>query len=268
LAGVVPTVGLDIGATKWLLATSSAPEPMVEAEGRTLEDPAATLVDIVGAARKIDCRPSMVGCGFAGSVSADGRVVRWPNRPSWEGFELGSELERGFGTSVAIDDDGICAGLGEIAAGAVPRDGTFLCVAFGTGVASGLFVDGQPWRPDGPSSFALGHVRMGIGSAMCSCHRRGCLQEIIRERPLPDSHMSRVAELLVDVASLLSVGTIIVTGGRLDREPELRNGLVARLTSEAKPLHIQIRAATSPATSVVAGALVLSGHAAAKRRSA
>lgn len=79
---------------------------------------------------------------------------------------------------VALTNDANAAALGEMAYGAARGMKNFIDITLGTGVGSGIVVDGQ--MVYGSDGFAgeLGHyrvVRGGQGRA-CGCGRRGCLE--------------------------------------------------------------------------------------------
>lgn len=251
-------VAVDIGATKWVMAACAALDaPQVVAAGETGSSPRDTVARLSRVVEELGVRGATpLACAFAGSVDVDGRIARWPNRPQWQGFELGSALEGAIGGRVVIDDDGICAGYGEMSLGHLDGQDRFVCVSFGTGVASGIFVDGRPQRPQLRSSFSIGHVRIG-GTAPCPCGAVGCLQAELGGDGVPSAQTSeRAADLVADVAALLDLEAIVVTGGRLNHA-DFRARVVPALRRAADGRSVRLLMSPTPDLSAVAGALAL-----------
>lgn len=93
----------------------------------------------------------------AGRVDRErGRVVRSPNIPSWDGKPLVADLRKAFGCPVVLENDAVCAALGEATYGTTKGDFVFL--TWGTGIG-GAWV----WRRSGRLIVAAaepGHQRI------------------------------------------------------------------------------------------------------------
>jgi glucokinase len=82
------------------------------------------------------------------------------------------------GIAVAVTNDANAAAIGEMVYGVARGMKNFIVITLGTGVGSGIVVNGQ--LVYGSDGFAgeLGHVTMvrGEEGRMCGCGRRGCLE--------------------------------------------------------------------------------------------
>ena len=95
----------------------------------------------------------------------------------WKGVvPLASKLEARLGIRVRMTNDAKAAALGEMLYGAAQGMKDFIMLTLGTGVGSGIVVNGQ--LVYGKRSFAgeLGHTVAVRGGRPCNCGRAGCLE--------------------------------------------------------------------------------------------
>ena len=108
---------------------------------------------------------------FTGII-ADGVNLPWPTP-----IPLADLVSEKFGLPVAITNDANAAAIGEMTYGAARGMKDFIMITLGTGVGSGIVVNGQ--MVYGHDGFAgeLGHVIMKRNNGrMCGCGRTGCLE--------------------------------------------------------------------------------------------
>lgn len=72
-----------------------------------------------------------------------GLVLMANNLPGWKNIDLKHELEKAFQLPVCIENDANMAAIGEHWLGAAREVSNFVFVALGTGIGSGIFVNGQ-----------------------------------------------------------------------------------------------------------------------------
>jgi len=72
-----------------------------------------------------------------------GLVLMANNLPGWKNINLKVELEKEFRLPVRIDNDANMAAIGEHWRGAARHADNFVFIALGTGIGSGIFVNGQ-----------------------------------------------------------------------------------------------------------------------------
>ncbi len=91
---------------------------------------------------------------------------------------LGEMFSQKLGIPVHLTNDANAAALGEMAYGAARGMKNFIVITLGTGVGSGIVINGQ--LVYGHDGFAgeLGHVTMvrGEEGRVCGCGRKGCLE--------------------------------------------------------------------------------------------
>ena len=113
-----------------------------------------------------------------GSVQHDtGVVVNAPNIPSLAGFKLGVALEQQLNRQVLLENDANAAALGEMWRGAGRGHRTIICLTLGTGVGSGIILDGELWRGVDGTAGEIGHTSVEpLGGVKCRCGSTGCLE--------------------------------------------------------------------------------------------
>ena len=179
-------VGMDIGGTNTVfgivdqrgnvLATDSVKtqsyakiEEYVEAVSSRL----LPLIESVGGVEKI----KGMGVGAPHGNFYNGTIEFAPNLP-WKGvIPLAALFEEAIGVPTALTNDANAAAIGEMTYGAARGMKDFIMITLGTGVGSGIVINGQ--LVYGHDGFAgeLGHVvvRRENGRA-CGCGRKGCLE--------------------------------------------------------------------------------------------
>jgi glucokinase len=113
-----------------------------------------------------------------GSINADaGVVVKAPNLPCLDGFNLTAALTEELKRPAILENDANAAANGEMWQGAGRERRTMVCVTLGTGVGGGIILDGKLWRGVNDSAAEIGHMCVDpFGGVACQCGSRGCLE--------------------------------------------------------------------------------------------
>lgn len=148
----------------------TTPESFVEAGVACLKP----LVEMVGGITAIKA----MGIGAPNSNYYRGTIEFAPNLP-WKGVvPLADMFSQALGIPVKMTNDANAAALGEMIYGVARGMKNFIVITLGTGVGSGIVIDGR--LVYGSDGFAgeLGHVTMvrGKEGRLCGCGRRGCLE--------------------------------------------------------------------------------------------
>ena len=180
-------VGIDIGGTNTVfgivdargnvLATNSIKtqkHPLIEDYIQELYEGLSKLIDDNDATDKI----KGIGIGAPNANYYTGTIEHAPNLP-WKGIIPFAEMVSDkFGVPVSITNDANAAAIGEMTYGAARGMKNFIMITLGTGVGSGIVVNGQLVL--GCDGFAgeLGHVKMVRGGKgrLCGCGGHGCLE--------------------------------------------------------------------------------------------
>ena len=117
-----------------------------------------------------------MGVGAPNGNYYSGTIEFAPNLP-WKGIiPLASMFEERLGIPTALTNDANAAAIGEMTYGAARGMKDFIMITLGTGVGSGIVINGQ--LVYGHDGFAgeLGHVIVDRNGRACGCGRKGCLE--------------------------------------------------------------------------------------------
>lgn len=113
-----------------------------------------------------------------GSVHAQtGLVVNAPNVPAIVDFPLNDALQKSLGGTILIENDANAAAVGEMWKGAGRGYQTIVCFTLGTGVGSGVILNGHLLRGIDGTAGEIGHTSVNpFGGVNCKCGSIGCLE--------------------------------------------------------------------------------------------
>jgi glucokinase len=175
-------LGFDVGGTRLkagavdrrgrLLAESIAPSGAdrgPEALVRRLAEESARL------ARRAGGRPLGIGIGLPGAIRPDRGVVLLPGRlAGLEGFPLVPRLAKRTGLPVRADNDARLALLAESRWGAARGRKWALSITIGTGLGSGVLLDGRVLRdPHLQFGTQASHMVIDLDGRLCFTGARG-----------------------------------------------------------------------------------------------
>lgn len=177
--------GIDIGGTNTVIGlVNPAGECLVEASISTrnqghFEDFVQNMskeIDRLSHSVKPPHTVRGIGIGAPNGSYNLGAIVDAPNL-AWKGIlPLCKEISATTGLPSAVTNDANAAALGEMLFGAAKGMKNFVVITLGTGLGSGIVVDGK--LVVGHDGFAgeLGHVVAKPNGRQCGCGRRGCLE--------------------------------------------------------------------------------------------
>ncbi|MCU0243639.1 MAG: ROK family protein [Acidobacteria bacterium] len=117
------------------------------------------------------------GFGIAGFYSLrERKVLQSPNCPSLDGYPLIPALRRFIDVPVRAGNDANMAAFGEFKHGAGQGVRSLVLLTIGTGIGSGLILDGKLWQGEGGFAGEIGHIPVNPEGAACACGGRGCLE--------------------------------------------------------------------------------------------
>ena len=115
-----------------------------------------------------------VGIGCPGSIYDEKGVVRYSCNINFRNTRLASKVAAGVGVAnVRISNDANCAALGETLFGAGNGAKNSVMVTLGTGVGTGIVVDGKLLTGNRSAGAEGGHIQINIGGAKCGCDKKG-----------------------------------------------------------------------------------------------
>ena len=213
--GIMLYIGVDIGGM-------SVKAGVVDAEGKILfKDTAVTnaqapaqdiAADIAALVRSVAERGGVslsslggVGVGSPGSVNDAAGVIRYSCNINFRETPLAAMLSDMLGVkNVRLSNDANCAALGETLFGAGRGAKNSVTVTLGTGVGTGIVVDGRLLTGNQSAGAEGGHVIIKAGGEKCGCGKRGCFEAYASATAFmrmtaraverhPESHLAEVA---------------------------------------------------------------------------
>jgi glucokinase len=120
-----------------------------------------------------------IGIGSTGPVYPfTGEIGDVSFFPHWRGQNPVKDLEKIFGVSVALENDGDAAALGEAGWGAGKNKSRLIYVTVGTGIGAGIILDGHVYRGVYESHPEIGHHVIDGSGPPCACGFRGCWESL------------------------------------------------------------------------------------------
>lgn len=179
-------IGIDIGGTNTVFGIVDARGTVISsgsiktAKHAKIEDYIEELYQEVSRLIKLndaEDKINGIGVGAPNGNYYTGTIEYAPNL-IWTGtIPLAKMLQEKFGIPVAVTNDANAAAIGEMTYGAARGLKDFIMITLGTGVGSGIVVNGQ--LVYGHDGFAgeLGHTIIKRNNGrLCGCGRSGCLE--------------------------------------------------------------------------------------------
>lgn len=180
-------IGLDLGGTNSVFGIVDAnakvvAETSVKTKGHNdnaqqyVDDCVVELKKIIDQVGGIDKIRAM-GIGAPNGNYYTGCIEFAPNLPWGRNVvPLAKMFSDALGIPVAMTNDANAAAIGEMTYGAAKGMKNFIMITLGTGVGSGIVVNGQMvYGCDGMAG-ELGHVIVDPNGRECGCGRKGCLE--------------------------------------------------------------------------------------------
>ena len=146
-----------------------------------------------------------VGVGIPGIASAKtGEIIKCTNM-GWFHVPFREIFNRYLDKPVHIDNDANVAALAESVAGVSAGTSSSVFITIGTGIGSGIIIDGRIWSGAHHIGGELGHVIFDLDGVPCTCGNHGCLERYCSATALIRMAREAVAEH-PDSLILTSVG--------------------------------------------------------------
>ena len=117
-----------------------------------------------------------IGMGVPGMIDSQRGEVVYSNNLGWEHFFIAEELEKRTHMPVKIANDANVAALGETKFGCGRDYKNTVMLTLGTGVGSGIIIDGKLFEGNCSAGAELGHSVILAGGEQCTCGRKGCFE--------------------------------------------------------------------------------------------
>ncbi|HIU36462.1 MAG TPA: ROK family protein [Candidatus Fimenecus excrementigallinarum] len=208
-------VGVDLGGTNIVVGVvdeyykiiakakrkTACPRPA----GEILKDIALCVQDAVRTAGLTMEDVQSIGIGTPGSVNKKLGMIEYANNLDFDKVPAREILSKYFTQPIYLENDANCAALGEAVAGAGGNVENFVAITLGTGVGSGIIVNGKIVNGCNDAGGEMGHSVLVVDGEPCTCGRRGCWEAyssataLVRQtrkamRENPDSVMWEIAD--------------------------------------------------------------------------
>lgn len=178
------TIGIDLGGTNivaavvdeqyHILAKAKTPTAMPRPAEAIFDDIARVSQEAMAAAKVTIDDIASIGLGTPGTVNKEGEI-EYANNLGFDHVPARELLKERLGDKpVYIENDANCAALGEAYAGCGHGSQNFVAITLGTGVGSGIIIDGKIVAGVNNAGGECGHMVIVVDGEPCTCGRNGC----------------------------------------------------------------------------------------------
>lgn len=181
-------IGIDVGGTNVKIAlvdekgkikySNSVPTRAEMGYEYTVNNIKQAIYDLLKETKLEPKNIEGIGFGFPGQVDYKSGIVRLaPNIPGWVDVPIAKLIEDEYHIPTRVDNDVRCAALGELNFGAGKGCENLICITVGTGIGSGLIVNGKLVRGASNAAGEIGHIKLQMNDGpICGCGDTGCLE--------------------------------------------------------------------------------------------
>lgn len=233
-----------------------------------------------------------IGIGFPGFVHPESKkIIQSPNLPGLSYFDLRGQLVKILDLPVSIENDANAAAYGEYCLAGKPPE-SLIYVGLGTGVGSGLILNGKPYAGQHGVAMEVGHIIVEAGGRPCGCGNKGCMEQyasasgvaltyfkatkqLLTAHEIADlakngdkfaqqsydlaAHV--LAQTLASVTKVLDVKNFVIGGGMAGAWPLMEQAFKMRFEADLIPAlrgDIKVKISTADDTAGMLGAAMLS----------
>ena len=218
-------IGVDIGGTKVAAGlVDQAGQIAMQVRMRMLPagDAAAGLgavtaaIDATFRKAQLDTTAGepILGIGICAPGPLDptnGIVVNPPNVPCWRNYPLAREVANLYRIPVKLDNDANAAALAEARWGAGQGYGYVFYATIGTGIGTGVVLDGRIYHGRTGAAAEGGHVSIDYRGPQCACGKHGCIERLAAGPAIAERARATIAAEPSRAAGILDLA-----GGRAD----------------------------------------------------
>ncbi|MCX6345412.1 MAG: ROK family protein [Armatimonadetes bacterium] len=135
-----------------------------------------------------------VGMGVPGTHKSSEGIVLWsPNFKDWNNIQLLAPIKEHLGLPVFMGNDANTAAFGEYTFGAGRGSKCMVMLTLGTGIGSGLIIDGKIYTGVSEAAPEIGHHIIVANGPICGCGRYGCLEALAKRDAIIDRAARKVS---------------------------------------------------------------------------
>jgi glucokinase len=208
-------IGIDIGGMSIkagltdekgnILAKESIVTKPDNPYAETVKDIAALCEKLLASAGIDKSQLKAVGMGIPGTINSKKGIITYSNNIRFENVPIVKEFQKYLDVPTFIGNDANCAALGEVVFGMGKGYKDAIFITLGTGVGSGIILDGKIFEGKDGAGAEAGHIGIRIGGIRCTCGKKGCWESYASASALvkqtkkamdrhPESLMHKIAE--------------------------------------------------------------------------
>ena len=117
-----------------------------------------------------------VGIGTPGTANSAEGVIEYSNNLGFRDFHVTELMKTFIDKPCYVENDANAAAYGEFVAGAAKGAANAVCITLGTGVGSGIIIDGKIYSGSNFAGGEIGHTVIDPNGPVCTCGRKGCFE--------------------------------------------------------------------------------------------
>lgn len=177
-------LGVDLGGTKIAVGiTDDTGHILYKDNVPTCRERgyAAIIKDIIDLCKEIINKQQIdikdiksIGIGSPGRCDSGNGTIIYANNFDFENTSIKDEIQKHINLPVYVENDGNCAALAENMFGAAKGAKNSITITLGTGVGSGVILNGRIFCGSFFGGCELGHQVIRKDGELCTCGRKGC----------------------------------------------------------------------------------------------
>lgn len=169
-----------------------------------------------------------IGIGMPSCVNPATRLLVHANCFGWRNVPIYEYLEKKLPVPVRIENDANCAALGEMLAGAAGGVRNLIMLTLGTGVGSGVIIDGKIFSGADGMGAELGHTKIVYKGRKCTCGQLGCVDAYCSATGLCESAKEKLVFSKDSLIHSYCGGNFAALNARMIFDAEAEGDLLAR----------------------------------------
>lgn len=117
-----------------------------------------------------------IGIGIPGSIDSINGIVTFSPNLGWKDLHIVELLKKSLKMPIKVTNDANAAALGESFFGAGKKYNDLVMITIGTGIGSGIIVNGKILEGLNGKAGEIGHTTLVYGGIECGCGRKGCFE--------------------------------------------------------------------------------------------
>jgi len=177
-------VGIDLGGTNIaaglvdldgnIIYKDSVPTQRQRQYQEIIKDMAMLAKEVIEKSNVPMEKVKSIGVGSPGTPDCKNGIIVYNNNLNFRNVPIREEMQKYLDLPVYVDNDANCAALAESAAGAAKGTKTSVTITLGTGIGSGIIIDGKVYSGFNFAGGEIGHTVIVVDGEQCTCGRKGC----------------------------------------------------------------------------------------------